>query len=75
MNGVSPPHPALNNCHIFWCSFNPTDALKRLELQEDIRKQQQAASPPTLVVGSQAKNVVTGSGSPLHHRRHPPIDA
>jgi len=64
MKGISPPRPALNNCDIFRCSFNATDALKRLELQEDIRKQQQAASPPTLVVASQAKNVVTGSPLP-----------
>ncbi len=41
-------------------SFNPTDALKRLELQEDIRKQQQADAAPTVVDASRAKNVVTG---------------
>lgn len=41
-------------------SFNATDELKRLELQEDIKKQQQTGSVPVVVHGSGAKNVVTG---------------
>jgi hypothetical protein len=56
-------------------SFNPTDALKRLELQEDIKKQQQVDSMPTVVDGSRARNVITGGAASFWMVLHSPPDS